>query len=213
MDQDQKPPLAEQGRRRMLGILAASMIITGVALPILFWGGRMGIPARRAESIGIILILVSGLAMLVGFEPARRDALDRTVGTSPAPISRAMVLEVLAFSVLVALVSRYVSGATWADAIGRVPAIAIYLTAFQILARIQRRGVPPWYRPAAYGFALAGLGGGLAWAVIAGAPMRHGVAHGLTWSLMHYVWVRYSTRGAADVLARKADRGEPPPSS
>ncbi|MBB4635686.1 hypothetical protein [Longimicrobium terrae] len=210
MNQDQKPPLAERGRRRMLGLLAASMLMTAVALPLLFWGGRMGIPARRAEIIAVILIFVSGLAMLAGVEPARRDAVDRGAGTAPAPISRAVVLEVLGFSVLVALVSRFVSGAAWADAIGRVPGIAIYLILFHVLARAQRRGVPPWYRPAGYGFALAGLGGGLTWAVIAGASLRHGVAYGLTWSLMHYTWVRYSTRGAADMLARKAGHGGPP---
>lgn len=213
MDQDQKPPLAEHGRRRVLATFAATMVIGTVAFPMLFWGRWMGIPAGRAETIAVILIFVSVLIMIVGFEPARRDTLDRDVGTAPAPVSRAMVLEVLGFSVLVAFVSRFVSHTTWADAIGRVPAIAVYLTVFQLLARAQRRGVPPWYRPAGYGFALSGLGGGLTWAVIAGAPLRYGVVSGLTWSLMHYLWVRYATRGAADVLARKAGHGEPPLSS
>lgn len=194
----------------MLVMVVASMIVVPVMVASLFWGEQMGIPGGTSESIILIMVLVGGLAMLVGFEPARRDALDRAVGTAPAPVSQAMVLEVLGFSVLVALVSRFVSGATWADAIGRAPAILIYLTVFQVLARRQRRGVPPWYRPAGYGFALAGLGGGLAWAVIAGASLRHGVAYGLTSSLLHYVWVRYSTRGAADVLARRTRHGEPP---
>lgn len=214
MDQHHRPQEAADGhRRRILGTLAVSVTTSVIALILRFGGERMGVPAASAELVSIMLCMAAALVMAVGFEPARRDALSQTVGTPQPSITRAVVLEVLGVSVLVALVSRFVAGVPWADAIGRFPAIVIYLTVFQILARRQRRGVPPWIRPAGYGFALAGLSGGLTWAAIAGASLGHGAAYGLTGSLMHYIYVRVSTLGAAAMLEGRIVRGEPPRSA
>jgi hypothetical protein len=161
-----KDELPRLGGRRRAVVLAATAV-GYVALPAALFGDRVGLQTG-ARVAGAVVATLGFAAIMAALAPQRRAHVERTAGAPPGPL-RDIVLFMLVVAVGVVPVWHFLTGMPWAVAVGGGAGMLAYGGVFHTLARIQRRGISPWLRPAGYGFALAGVAGGLVWAAVAGA--------------------------------------------
>lgn len=149
-------------------------------------------------------LAVSAVVLLAVLEPFRKQELRQNLGNAPAPIGRALLF-LLGIMVPAGLVLHFWNDEPWSVSVARPVAVLVYFAVFMGLARQQRRGVPPYLRPAWYGFLLAGQAGALAFIAVAGVDPLEPVVHGITWPLLHYGFVRLNMRGAHRIAQQPAE--------
>lgn len=163
--------------------------------------------------IALVLVLLgSALGLILyAWEPFRRAELREHAGKAISLRSRDVQKELLGLAVAVLLLPpiplHYILDEPWSHAFGRSAAILAYFLVFIPLGRLQRCGTAPYWRPAWYGFVLAGLAGALVWSVLTGSQFSNGAVHGIVWAFLHYVYVRWATRGAK-VAAQQSAPGD-----
>jgi hypothetical protein len=176
-----------------------------VALGI--WGDAIGFSGTIRSILFGVALLGGLLVIVIGMEPFRRQELHFATKAKPEVVRWYQVAEfVLGPLVLCVPLWKYLLDEPWRASVARAAAIVIYLSIVFVLGRWQRRGVAPYPRPAWYGFFLAGITAGLAWSVLAGQEPSEGVAHGISAPLLHYLYVRWATRGAGN---RPSDAAPP----
>lgn len=200
------PSPAPDLRRRARRVLAAFLAVD-LLLVLGLWGGNLGLPGA-----GILLAtaLLAGLLVIgMGMEPFRREEVRiNTAGGEAGAIRWRDALPYLVAPLAVCIpLWHFVMREPWRTSAARAVGILVYLAVFVVLARVQRRGVAPYLRPAWYGFFLAGITAALVWSVAAGEAPLEGIAAGLSAALLHYLYVRWTMRGTAG----KHERAEVPP--
>lgn len=192
---DLSPPPANLRRRGRL--VVAAFLVLDVLLALGIWGDALGFSGTvRSVSLGVAL-LGGLLVVVIGMEPFRRHEL-RFAGSAEPEVVHWYHVAAFALTPLALCVPvwKYLGNEPWRTSVARAAAIVIYLSIVFVLARWQRRGAEPYLRPAWYGFFLAGITTGLAWSVLAGQDPAEGIAHGISAPLLHYLYVRWSTRRA-----------------
>lgn len=151
----------------------------------------------------LLAVTVGGGALLftMGTEPFRRLELRQNIGREAPRLDWRIWLFMAAPLVPTVVLWRYLVGMPWVEALAKVAGIAAYFAVFVPLGRLQRRGIAPYWRPAWYGFLVAGSLAGLVSAAVAGARGVDGLISGNIWALMHYGYVRWAMRGAAEIAA------------
>jgi len=166
------------------------------------WSASLGLPTGISVVLVAVGLIGGAWAMLWGTEPFRRQELRESVGEPAPAITPRLVLSLLGPMLLVPVVWHYAVGMPWRAAWALAAAFVLYFGIFIPLARLQKRGSAPYYRPAWYGFPAAGAVAGLAWSALAAGPAIEGVGNGVAWSLMHFAYVRWAMRGRAIDSAR-----------
>lgn len=198
-DLDAPAPPDPALRRRALAVLAVCVVAD---LGIIF-----GYRAQKAGTPGAWMVL-SGVALLapaifIAMEPLRRWELRNTLGKEPVAVPWRARLVGVGIAVIMTPIARYMTDSPWRVALAYLAGPAVYFAIWAPLARLQQRGVKPYWRPAWYGFLLAGLTAGLVWAITAGEHLFEGAFKGAHYCAIHYAWARWITRSAAirDALA------------
>ena len=143
--------------------------------------------------------------MGIGMDPFRRSALRQNAGVEPGNVRWTQLAFYLAPLAACVPVWHIVLREPWRMSIARAVGLGMYLLIFMVLARVQRRGVTPYLRPAWYGFFVPGITAGLAWSVLAGEDPAEGVAHGISVPLVHYLYVRWAMRAADRIASEPAE--------
>jgi|GEM_PF-5059830 len=167
-----------------------------VLLVVMSYGGIL--KERPVLQVLMTLALCGGGVALMAFanEPFRQAHL-REVFEKDVQVDWKEEFKFFAvFLLLTPVLLHYVLEEPWSHSWSRSAAILAYFAVFVPLGQLQRRGFAPYWRPAWYGFVLAGLSGGLTWNLLTGSETDMGISAGVTWSLMHYGYCRWSTRGA-----------------
>jgi hypothetical protein len=188
----------------------AALFAADALLVLGLWGDAFGLPGPAA---GILLAvgLAGGLLVIgIGMDPLRRWELRFATRAEPETVRWYQVaLFVLSPLVLCIPLWHYLTGEPWRLSIARAVALAVYLGLFAALGRLQRLGVPPYWRPAWYGFFLAGITASLVWSVAAGQDVTEGLATGISGPLLHYFYVRWATRDALRFAAERDSEQRP----
>lgn len=145
-----------------------------------------------------VLVLCGGgvVLMAIANEPFRRAHLREEFGKE-VQVDWKEEFKLFVGGLLVTpVLLHYVLEEPWSHSWSRSAAILAYFVVFVPLGRLQRRGFAPYWRPAWYGFVLAGIAGGLTWDLLTGDVVDMGLSMGVPGSLMHYGYCRWSTRGA-----------------
>ncbi|HEX8672746.1 MAG TPA: hypothetical protein VF710_12700 [Longimicrobium sp.] len=193
-DQD-APALPDPALRRrafaVFGVFAAA----DVAFVLAYRANTAGQVGASMILLGIALLAVP--AAIVAMEPLRRSELRSNLGKEPGAFTWQSGLVALAIAATVVLIFHYVLGVPWRRALATPAGVGAYLAAWVPLARLQRRGVKPYWRPSVYGFLAAGVTGGLVWAAVAGEHPVQGIFKGIWWCAVQYAWVRFAMRNTA----------------
>jgi hypothetical protein len=191
--------------RRRARVVLAAFVATDVLLALGIWGNGIGLP-QSVRTILLLCGMIGALAVIViGLEPFRRWELRFAEKAEPEVVQGWQVTLFVLGPVLACIpVWHFLTGEPWRASIARTVGLAVYFAFFYALGRLQRRGVAPYWRPAWYGFFLAGITAGLIWSVVAGAEVTEGLATGISGPLVHYAYVRWAMRHAGDTKA--ADR-------
>lgn len=173
---ESQPALSAPLRRRARVIFAAILAADALVLVVLLvpWAAGLGVSGSVVGGLLVLSLILGFPTLLVGLEPFRKMELRQTVGTEPPPVGR--VLLFVAGPLVPAIpLCHWVLGEPWRASIARSVAILAYFTVYIVLARVQRRGLTPYLRPAWYGFFLAGFSAALVWSVAAGAEPWEGL--------------------------------------
>lgn len=197
------PPGSDLRRRARL--LVASFLVVAILLLLGTWGERLGLSDSLASILLGAAMLAAVLVVTIGMEPFRRSELRQNAG-KPGDVrwTQLALFLVVPLAVCVPL-WHYVMQEPWRLSIARAVGVGMYFLIFMVLARVQRRGVAPYLRPAWYGFFLAGITAGLIWSVVAGTEAGEGFVHGISAALIHYVCVRWAMRGADRIASEPAE--------
>ncbi len=199
-DADPDPPRSphlDPALRRRARLVFATFVAIDLVLVVVYLGNRGGI-ADGASAILFGASMLAGIGIILfAMEPFRRAELRDNLGQEPVPLGSSVWLPAIGLLVPTAVIWHYALGEPWRAALGRAAGIVGYFGVFVPLARLQRRGVKPYWRPAGYGFLLAGATGGLVWALVAGRNPLEGVLQGAIYSALLYGYVRWATRSAA----------------
>lgn len=197
------PPGSDLRRRARL--VFASFLFVDVLLVLGIWGERLGLSDSLANILLGAALLAGVLVVAIGMEPFRRMELRQNVG-KPGNVRWTQLALFLAVPLAVCVpVLHYVMREPWRVSIASAVGLGMYFLIFVVLARVQRRGVAPYLRPAWYGFFLAGITAGLVWSVMAGIETAEGFAYGISAPLVHYVCVRWAMRGADRIASEPAE--------
>lgn len=186
-------------RRRGLVVFGAC-VVADVAI-------ILGYRAHKAGSPGawMVLVFIALLApaIFIAMEPFRRWELRNTLGKEPVAVPWRARLVGVGIAVIMTPIARYMTDTPWRVVLAYFAGTAVYFAILAPLARLQQRGVKPYWRPAWYGFLIAGLTAGLVWAITAGEYLFEGAFKGTFYCAVHYAWARWTTRSAAvrDALA------------
>ncbi len=188
--------------RRLQTRVAIIIAVCATTAPMLaagLWGESLRLPTAISVLLVAVGLIGGAWVMLRGTEPFRRQELRENVGKrAPAFTPRGIVV-LLAPVLLVPVAWHYLLGMPWRAGWALIGGFVLYFAIYIPLGRLQRRGISPYYRPAWYGFPAAGAIAGLAWSALAGEPAVEGAGTGIIWSLMHYAYVRWATRGAKSI--------------
>jgi hypothetical protein len=191
-------------KRRALAVFGACAV-ADLAIILGYRAHQAGVAGAWVVLSGVVLLAP---AIFIAMEPLRGRELRNTLGKEPVVVPwRARFIGV-GIAVVLTLIAPYVTGTPWRVALAYFAASAVYLAIWAPLARLQQRGVKPYWRPAWYGFLIAGLTAGLVWTVTAGENPFDGIFKGAFYCMVHYAWARWTTRSAAirQALAAPAEQ-------
>jgi hypothetical protein len=193
--------------RRRARLVFASFLAVDLLFVLGLWGGKAGLSGALTDILLGAALLGGLLGIVIGMEPFRREEMRASALAADQGVVRWRDALCVLVVPLVAVVPlwHFVMPEPWRVSAARAVGILVYLALFMVLARLQRRGFAPYWRPAWYGFFLAGITAALVWSVAAGEPAREGIVAGGSAALLHYLYVRWATRGAA---RRAADAGD-----
>jgi hypothetical protein len=196
--------------RRKARLVFASFLFLDLLLVLGIWGERLGLSDSLANILLGAALLGGVLIVGIGLEPFRRMEL-RQNAEKPGNVRWTQLALFLAVPLAVCVpVLHYVTREPWRLSIARAVGLGMYFLIFMVLARVQRRGVAPYLRPAWYGFFLAGITAVLVWSVAAGESVTEGLATALAGPLLHYAYVRWTTRDAGPAYADGGLAGDGP---
>lgn len=187
--------------------MLAAFLATDALLVLGTWGGTLGLARSTREILLVAGVLAGLLVIVVGLDPFRRWELH--FGDKPEPETvhaYQVALFVLAPLAVCIPLWHFLSGEPWRLSVARAVGLGVYLAFFYVLARLQRRGTAPYWRPAWYGFFVAGITASLIWSVVAGAHVTDGLATAISGPLVHYAYIRWALRPAATRGAAPDDR-------
>lgn len=210
---DPRPPspaLRHRARR-----VFAAFIVIDLLLTLGLWGDAFGLPGRVAGILLAVALAGAVLVIGIGMEPFRRWELRFAEKTEPETVHwYQLALFVLAPLALCVPLWHFTTGEPWRLSGARAVGLGVYLGIFVVLGRVQQRGAAPYWRPAWYGFFLAGITAALVWSVVAGARATEGLATAVSGPLLHYAYVRWATRDElryeVERAARESGGDEPP---
>lgn len=186
--------------KRRAWLLLGCCLVLDLLLGAAVYARWIDVPHRIVNSLLAATVIGAVLLFTIGSEPFRRLKLRQNIGREAPRLDWRIWLFLAAPLIPIVVLGHYLLGMPWSEALANVLGIIVYFTVFVPLGRLQRRGIAPYWRPAWYGFLVAGGLAGLVWAAVAGARAVDGLISGNIWAFMHYGYVRWAMRGAAEIL-------------
>ena len=187
-------------KRRAWSILGCCLVLD-LLLGAAAYARWIDVPDWTVDLLLAVTVIGGVLLFTMGIEPFRRLELRQNIGHEAPQLDWRTWLFLAAPLIPAGLLLHYLLGLPWSEALAKVVGIIVYFAVFVPLGRLQRRGIAPYWRPAWYGFLVAGSLAGLVSAAVAGARGVDGLISGNVWALMHYGYVRWAMRGAAEIAA------------
>jgi hypothetical protein len=188
----------------------AAVFAVDALLVLGIWGDAFGLPDPVAGILLAVAVVGGVLVIGIGMDPFRRWELRFATSAEPETVHWYQVaLFVLSPLALCIPLWHYLTDEPWRLSIARAVGLAVYVSLFAVLGRLQRRGVSPYWRPAWYGFFLAGITASLVWSVAAGQDVTEGLATGISGPLLHYFYVRWATRDQFRFAAERDSERRP----